>query len=694
MQSRWNDREAEEFVARFESPHGRDLALRTYTSRLIGADTSLVLHGGGNTSVKTVVHDIVGRPVDVLCIKGSGWDLATIEPQGHPAVDLAPLLDLRSLESLTDEEMVNQLRTRLLRADAPTPSVETLLHAFLPHKFVDHTHADAILELTDQPDGEARVRELFGDQVAILDWIMPGFPLAKAVADACESAPGAVGVVLLKHGIFSFGETARQSYERMIELVDKAEKAVEAGVAGRVPPPSDVDLSQIRSVAAELLPALRGAVAIPSDNGLRRMIATHRGAADLIAAVDRPDAVALFARGPLTPDHVIRTKGPYLVLEEEQARDPEAVRSAVAEYAQSYRAYFERNNPQHGGGLTMLDPHPRVVLVRGVGIFAFGETKKAADVAADLAEHTLRSKVRAEAIGSYEALEPDEYFEMEYWSLEQAKLGKKRRPQLAGRVALVTGAGGAIGAGICEALLEAGAHVVGTDVDADRLKVVHDRLAAFGSTFSTVVADQTDEAAVRAGLDHCRYTFGGLDVLVPNAGIAHVGRLAEMDPDKFRKVYDVNVGGTLLLLKHASSVFAAQGTGGDVVLQASKNVFAPGAGFGAYSASKAGAHQLGKVAALEFAEMGVRVNMINADAVFGDDAVPSGLWQLVGPDRMRARNLDPGQLRSYYRDRSLLKVEVTPRDVGNAVVFFASGVTPTTGATLPVDAGIPGAFPR
>ncbi len=696
MQSRWTDDEAAAFVDRY-AEQGEDLALRVFSSRLIGRDEDLVLHGGGNTSLKTTVPDLLGDPVEVICVKGSGWDLVDIEPAGLPAVRLEPLRKLRACESMTDEEMVNQVRIQLLNAKAPTPSVETLLHAFLPHRFVDHSHADAILVLTNQPNGEELIREAFGEDIPVLPWIMPGFPLAKAVADAYDANPECEGVVLLKHGLFTFGDDARTSYERMVDLVDKAERFCEERIASK--PQMTVATSgggDAAALAADVLPTIRGALAVPGEDArFTRFVASWRGDDDLVAFSRHADARALLELGPMTPDHVIRTKGSYLVLTEAEARDESAVRARIAAYADEYRAYFEANKHRVTLPPTMLDPHPRVAVVEGAGIFAFGASRKAAAVAGDLAEHTLRSKSRAAALGTYEGLPPSELFDMEYWSLEQAKLGSKAPATLAGRVALLTGGAGAIGYGIAGELLKAGAHVMLTDVDAEGLERAAGLLRKqYGNAaLEATTLDVTDTASVDAAFRACVLHFGGLDVLVPNAGIAHVSTLKDMDDDHFRRVVDVNLTGTMTVLRAAARLFEQQGTGGSVVLQASKNVFAPGAQFGAYSASKAGAAQLGKIAALEFAPLGVRVNMINADAVFGDD-VPSGLWAEVGPGRMQARGLDPEGLRAYYRDRSLLKVAVTAEHVGRAVVFFASEATPTTGATLPVDAGVAAAFPR
>ena len=699
MQSRWNDDDARAFRDRYRA-HGEAVALRVYTSQLLGADHALVLHGGGNTSVKTTAQDLLGRAIDVLCVKGSGSDLAVVEPAGLPAVRLQPLRELRALSALADQAMVDAVRGALLDSKAPNPSVETLLHAFLPHAYVDHTHADAILALTDQPDGEALVRACFGDDVVSLPWIMPGFPLAKAVADAFERAPGCTGVVLRQHGLFTFGATARVSYERTIALVDRAERFLRQRV-GDVPAmlrgaPAPLPGSERAAFLAACLPALRGALATPTSGpcgpGWRRVVAEAR-IDDVVASfAAHPDARALCATNPVTPDHVLRTKGPSLFLTRSQAGDADAVRAEVAAYVARYRAYHAAHAVRFAK--EPLLPTPVVAVIEGVGLVACQETRKAARIAADVAARSVVVKATAHALGRYQPLGDAELAEMEYWPLELAKLGAQQAPALQGQVALVTGAAGAIGVGIVEALLAAGACVFATDRDGDRLDKALARFAAQKGQLATATADVTDPAAVDGLFAACGRAFGGVDVVVPNAGIAHVSTLADMDPARFGKVLEVNTTGTMLVLKAAARVFAAQRTGGSVVVQASKNAFAPGAGFGAYSASKAAALQLARIAALEFAPLGVTVNAVNADAVFGDDDAPSQLWQEVGPDRMRARGLDAAGLKAFYRDRSLLKATVLPRHVGEAVVFFASAKTPTTGAVLPVDGGLPEAFPR
>lgn len=695
MENRWSDRDASDWVERLAPEWGEAMALRVYTSRLIGSDPDLVMHGGGNTSLKGRVTTAVGEEVEVLFVKGSGWDLDAIEPPGLPAVRLEPLRRLRDLDGLSDQEMVNQLRTNLLDGSAPNPSVETLLHAFLPHRVIDHTHADIALVLTNQPgdDGRALAAEAFGPTWGWVPYVMPGFALAKRAAEVFEADLSIEGLVLGNHGLFSFADDARTAYERMIAAVSRAE----AFVAGRVGRPA---LTAARpgpdaAVVARWAPEIRGALATPTgdpDRPWQRVILEHRADAELLDLLDRPNAATNAVANPLTPDHVIRTKGPALFV---LPGDPERVRpdldQAVTAYRAAYEAYVAAHRDRATTPIRPLDPSPRVVLVPGVGIFGVGGTAREARVAADIAEHTVRAKALGDALGTYTGLPDADLFDMEYWSLEQAKVGTARLPILAGQVALVTGAAGAIGFGICAKLIDAGAHVVLSDVSAERLDAA---VAELGGPVTGVVMDVTDEASVSAGVAEACRRFGGLDICVLNAGVAHVSEITATDLADFRRVVDTNLTGYFLVLREVAALLVRQGTGGSIVVNSSKNVFGPGAAFGAYSASKAGAHQLGKVAALELAEAGIRVNMINADAVFGDEHRPSGLWQEVGPARAAAKGLDADDLEDHYRGRNLLKARVTPEHVGNAVVFFAAGLTPTTGATLPVDGGIPEAFPR
>ncbi len=696
MESRYRDADADELRTRYATS-GDAVALRVYTSRLIGADPELVLHGGGNTSVKSRARDLFGREIDVLHVKGSGWDLASIEPAGLPALRLEPLLALRALDSLDDEDMVAEQRRALLDASAPNPSIETLLHAFLPARFVDHSHADAILALTNQPDGKQRVAALFGARVAWVPYVMPGFALAKRAVEIFEKNPDVHGLVLEKHGLFTFGDDAKTSYERHIALVGQARALIESQVEGRRP-------LNARPVVAmrewnEIAPVVRGALAAASgdaDRPWRRVILEHRSSDEILhfAAADRGPMLA--AAPPITPDHVIRTKGPYLFVERPPYAQYDALRAKLAEEIESYRRryaeYFARCSAARRVTRKMLDPTPRVLVLPGIGLVAAGESRAAARVAADIAEHTVRTKIWATALGQYEGLPETDLFDIEYWSLEQAKLGKGQSLPLAGQVALVTGGAGAIGEGVARELVRAGAQVLLVDLDEERLAATRERVGT--ANVETFRADVSDEGDVRDAFRHAAQLYGGVDVVVVNAGIARAGTIAELDLDDFRAAVDVNLTGAFLTLREGLTHLKLQNTGGNVVVVSTKNVFAPGASFGAYSASKAGAHQLARVAALEAAAFGVRVNLVNADAVFGPPENPSGLWREVGPARAAARGLEPAQLEDFYRDRNLLHARVTPEHVGRAVVFFARQDTPTTGGVLPVDGGLPEAFPR
>lgn len=702
MKNLFDEKDRKEFAARYPAIPP-ELAVRTYTSQLLGKDPRLVLHGGGNSSVKVTMPNILGEPREVLFVKGSGVDLAAIEPSGFAGLELEPLRKLRRLPDLSEKEMENELQIHKISSSSPDPSVEALLHAFLPAGYIDHTHADAILILTNLKQADGFLREALGPKAGILSYVRPGILLAKGVLERYEQNPGMEAIVVMNHGIFTFGDDARTSYDRMIDYVGQAERFIARKMRGKefrtlrndLAPPADLP----RSVA-RFCQAARGACAFRTEGGpLRRFYAETRSASDLVEASLLPEARDLCSSGVLTPDHVTRTKNLWVFMEGIPENDPalqQQVKDAVAEYKSQYDRYFCAQAAAKKIERQQLDPYPRVFLVAGAGIVTLGLTRKAARIAADIAEHTLRAKLMAGALGDYVPIPESHIFDMEYWSLQQKKIDQSSPYPLQGQVALITGAAGAIGYGIADRLLAAGAVVVLSDIDEARLQKVHSILAQrYGEIqLESVVFDVTDYKSVEKAFTEISHRLGGLDLIVPNAGVAHVARIEELDPQKFDQVTAVNLRGTFHVIKASIPVFRRQGTGGNIVVVSSKNVFDPGAAFGAYSASKAGAHQISKIAALELAELGVRVNLVNPDAVFGDEEIPSKLWELVGPERMRSRGLDPQGLREYYRQRNLLKVQVTAEHVGNAVVFFAGEGTPTTGATLPIDGGVPAAFPR
>jgi rhamnose utilization protein RhaD (predicted bifunctional aldolase and dehydrogenase)/NAD(P)-dependent dehydrogenase (short-subunit alcohol dehydrogenase family) len=702
MQNRWCKEEAAHFIANYAARWGEDLALRTYSSRLLGAEEGLVLHGGGNSSVKGTHTNLLGERVPAIYVKASGYNMATIEPDGHPGLELAYLRKLRALPELSDEQMLDEFRTHLLDAHALTPSLESLVHAFLPPKCVDHTHADAILALTNQAHADELVREALGEDVSILEYVRPGFQLAKAAAAAFEANPGRRAMVWMRHGLLTWGETARESYDTMIELVSRAEEFL----VKRATKPLVVTVSTPLPTAQERLPRVapivRGLLALPTedaDQPYLRVILQPLVNREILDFVDCERGREVALTPPLTSDHLIRTKAWPLWIDTSDYEDADRLRGqiskAVQEYSAAYDAYVERHAARMPSSVARLDSLPRVVLMPGLGALCAGKDVGAAKVARDITAHTLAVKAQVAAMGTYEGLSEAALFDMEYQSFQHAKLGGGPGLPLARHVALVTGAAGAIGSAISQELLEQGCHVAVTDLPGDNLhSLVHELSATFGDRVLGVPLDVTDPEWVATAFRIVIQTWGGVDLIVANAGIAMVSALTEMNLDSFRKLERVNVEGTLLVIAEAARHFRLQGTGGDIVLVSTKNVFAPGAKFGAYSATKAAAHQLARIASLELAEIGVRVNMVSPDAVFSHGGRKSGLWAEVGPDRMRARGLDEKGLEEYYRQRNLLKTKVTARHVAKAVLFFATRQTPTTGATLPVDGGLPDATPR
>lgn len=673
MKSRWNDDELSAFVASAGSPglelHSEQeravLATRAYSSRLIGAEEDLVLHGGGNTSVKQTILDFLGEPVEVLWIKGSGWDLASIEPRGFSPVRMKTLRGMAGLAELTDSDMVRHQRAAMLDPDAPVPSIEAILHALIPLPWVDHTHADAVVTLSNAPHGEDRLRSLYGDRVLFVPYVMPGFELARAVRAilAEHDAKDYEGMVLLHHGVFSWGHSARQSYERMVKLVDDAEKCLVRHRAWDVL----ATLEAREPVEPHELSEMR---ALVSRQAGRPMVARVDSSREAVGFASLPGVESVATRGPVTPDHVIRTKRVPLAL-----GPGEDIAVALERYAEGYRAYFGRHA---GPDDHMLDPAPRWIVWPGRGAVAFGATIEEADIVRDIARHTMACVQRGEALGGWSALGERELFQMEYWELEQRKLRKKGvKPEHLGRVALVTGAAHGIGRATVARLREAGAVVVGLDKDP-----VVTQLANGAKDYLGLVCDVTDRRSVDAALAAAVRAFGGLDLVVSNAGaFPDAVSLAELPDESWDAVLALNLDSHQKVLS-AATPYLLRGHEASVVIVGSKNAAAPGPGVGAYSVAKAGLTQLARVLALELGEHGVRVNVVHPDAVFDT--------QLWNTSKLEARAKTYGVTVDEYKRRNVLKREVRARDVANAVARLLSPeLGLTTGAQLPVDGGNP-----
>ena len=674
MDNLWSDSDADVHINQFASNTvNHDVALRVYTSRLLGNEPRLVLHGGGNTSVKTIIPDMMGDDIEVLCVKGSGWNLGDIEPPGLPAVRLEPIRQMASLPVLSDEDMVNAQRINLLDSSAPNPSVETLLHAFLPHKFVDHTHANAVLVLTDQEGGDDLCREVFGPRMGYVPYIMPGFALAKKAKEVFEHAPEVEGLILLKHGIFTFGETAREAYDRMIEMVTLAEEAI---AAGRRKTAIAVDSSGESASVASIAPILRGFCAEKTGDDYRRLVMDFRTGKAIRTFVDGEELPRYGRQGTVTPDHVIRTKAMSLIVPRPQADALDEFRAgaaaAIDTYISDYHAYFARNNSTQARSKTELDPFPRAIVVPGVGIFGLGSSAKAAGIAADLIETNIEVINDVEAMGSYQVIPEADIFDMEYWWLEQAKLGKGTEKSLQRQIALVTGGGSGIGAATVRAMAEAGAELVVLDRDQDMALDVAKSVGGLA-----ISCDVTSVTEVAAAFDQVAERYGGVDIVVSNAGAAWQGRIGDVDDAVLRQSFELNFFAHQSVAQAAVRIMTAQGTGGCLLFNTSKQAVNPGPDFGPYGLPKAATLFLMRQYALDHGKDSIRSNAVNADRI------RSGL---MTDDMIANRSQARGISEEDYMSGNLLGREVTANDVAKA--FLDLALSPkTTGAVLTVDGG-------
>jgi len=679
MKSAWADRDAEAAVAQAaQSGIDRDLALRLYTTRLLGRDPKLVLHGGGNTSMKCAMRDRLGEDVEVLRVKATGADMAKIEAAGMPAVRLAPLRQLRSIAGIEDDELVQIERANLIEPAAANPSVEIMLHAFLPHKFIDHTHATAVLSLIDQPDGEKKCAEVYDGRAGFVPYLMPGFGLAKKAIEVFERAHPRQGLILSKHGIVSFGDSARETYERMIELVTLAEEFIarhRKTVAVTAPARAN------HAALAEVAPIVRGACseAIAGVEGAwRRLILEFRASDAVLNFVNGKDLGRISELGVMTPDHTIRTKNwPLLLPPAESGRHDEFKRTAheaAARFAAHYHQYFARNNARAGGIKRELDPLPRVVLVPGLGLFGLGRSKQDAVIAADVAQVWAEGVSDAEAIGRFESISEAEMFDCEYWPLEQAKLGARKELPLAGQIAAVTGAAGAIGAATARAFAAAGAEVALLDVN---FAAASEQAKAIGPSTLPVVCDVTQRTSVHAAFDAIVGDFGGIDIVVSNAGAAWQGRIGEVDEDVMRRSFELNFYGHQRVAQAAVKIMLAQGTGGCLLFNVSKQAVNPGPNFGPYGVPKAALLALMRQYALDYGAEGIRANAVNADRI------RSGL---LTNDFIKERAKARGVTEKDYMSGNLLGREVTADDVAQAFLHQALALKTTADVTT-VDGG-------
>lgn len=676
MHNLWRDKDAEALAARLAAEGvGRDVAECIYMTRLLGGDKRLVLHGGGNSSVKTRARDAADAEIDVLCVKASGADMAHVEAADLPALDLDRLRRLRQLPHLAEADMRGAQRACLLDGGAGDPSVETLLHAFLPHKFIAHCHANAVLSVTNQADGAALSEALFAGRAAVVPYTMSGLELAVRTAEAYEAAPDCAGLVLMKHGLVSFAEDARGAYDNMIELVTRAEKRVADG--RREVTPARPRAGNLPALA-ELAPILRGVVAQASPAAadterLDRQVLCFRTSREILHYLDGAEMARYATAGVVTPDHVLRTKNKPLIVPVDGDGFRQSTTSAVTKYMAAYRAYLARHARPGQDLAALADARPRVALAPGLGLFAIARSMAEAEIIADIAEATVEAVAGAEAIGRYQPAAEADIFAIENWSLEQAKLTRTRVP-LAGQVVVISGGAGAIGAATAREFAAAGAALALLDVDGGKAEEI---AREFSAAAIGLACDVTDEGAVGAAFKRVCETFGGVDILVSNAGAAWQGRIGDVAEETLRQSFELNFFAHQRLAQHAVRIMQAQGSGGCLLFNTSKQAINPGADFGPYGLPKATTLFLMRQYALDHGRDGIRANAVNADRI------RSGL---LTEEMIRARAQARGLSKDDYMAGNLLGREVTAEDVARAFLHLALALK-TTGNVTTVDGG-------
>jgi rhamnulose-1-phosphate aldolase/alcohol dehydrogenase len=688
-------------VARVADDWDEDAAARASTtldevllaSHLLGSNRALANYGGGNTSAKGTTTDHVGREVAAMWVKGSGSDLATMSANDFTPLRLDEILPLLQRDEMRDEEMVAHLARCQLDPAAPRSSIETLLHAFIPSAHVHHTHPDAINTLACARDGRELIAECFGGDAAWVDYIRPGFSLAKQVGEAVRANPELRLVVLGKHGLVVWGDTAREAYEQTVAVCNEAAELVNqrTGSARRFGGPdggSSLSTDARRDTLRQLLPTLRGAV----SSARAKILITDVSPA-VCELVDSRDGAPVSGTGAACPDHLVHTKRVPMWVSYDPARDDinalrERVVAAAAEYRERYATYFEDNADADD---QMADPDARVVLIEHLGLIAVGNTVKAAGISRDLYHRAIEVMAGADAVSQFVSLTAPESFAIEYWPLELYKLSRAPAPgELQGTVALVTGAAGGIGRAVLATLAQAGAVVVGFDIDAAGSA---DAVAETGDNGLSVGGDVTSEEAVAHAFAAAVDAFGGIDIVVSNAGIASGAAITETTLAEWQRNHAILGTGYFLVAREAFRVLEAQGRGGSVIFVASKNSLVAGPNASAYSSAKAAELHLARCLAAEGGANGVRVNTVNPDAVLQGSRIWDSTWRA---ERADAYGIDPDELEEHYRARTVLGVNVLPEDIAHAVLHFACPARSgkSTGNLLNVDGGVTAAFPR
>lgn len=688
VQNRWDDNKAAQL--------SKGLEELVYRSNLIGSDRSVCNWGGGNTSMKTIEKDFRGREIEVMWVKGSGSDLATMKAQHFTGLRLEDIRPLIEREEMSDEEMVEYLSHCMIDRKHPRPSIETLLHAFLPFKHVDHTHPDAIISICCTDNGKQIAEEIYGNRFVWVPYVRPGFTLSKMIAEGVKNNPNAELVLMEKHGLVTWGETAKECYDKTISIINEAEQYIRARIDetrvfggqkyAALPP------EERKAAFAEVLPVIRGAV---SDQ--KRMIVTYDDADDVLQFVNSHDAPSLSQVGAACPDHLVHTKRvPLYVDWDPQSGDVsqliEKVKEGIARFKEEYKAYFERNKQE---GDQMFEPAPRVILIPGLGMVNTGKSWVMANVSGALYHRAIAVMKGATTLGNFVSLNEEESYQVEYWPLELYKLTlAPPEAEFSRKVALVTGGAGGIGSETCRRLAAEGAHVVVADLNIEGAeKVAAEINEAYGEGRALAVRmDVTNEEDVKRAFAETALAYGGVDIVVNNAGLATSSPFDETTLQEWNLNINVLGTGYFLVAREAFRQMKQQGIGGSMVFVGSKNSIYAGKNAAAYSAAKALETHLARCIAAEGGQYGIRVNSVLPDAVLQGSAIWNSAWR---EERAKAYGIEPDELEEYYRKRTTLLVNVYPKDIAEAIAFFASSkAEKTTGCMLTVDGGVPAAFPR
>ena len=670
MKNNWSKNSANKYIKKYKKlGFSKDLALRVYTTRLLGRNKELVLHGGGNTSVKTTIKDIDGKKYKVLCVKGSGWDMADIEPAGLPAVKLEPLLTLKEKKYLSDENMVSFQKRNLIDIKSPNPSVETFLHAFLPFKFVDHTHADAVLNATNRPGGLNFCKKVFGSKVSVVPYVMPGFMLAKKINEIYSENPNINCLILMNHGIFTFADKAKEAYDLMIKYVSQAERAVKKLKVKKI---KQIKNFSTKFNAHEIAPIIRGLL---SNNKDQKFVVNYRLNKHLKYFMNGKNVRSYSSKGTATPDHVIRVKPfPLIITPKKNSSIDEfkaTAKKAFENYRNKYISYFNVNKNKVREKKVMLDTSPRVILVQNVGVFTIGKDLNSAKIAGDLTETNAKVITSVEETSTYKFISEKDLFDVEYWSLEQAKI-KKQKKLLEGNVVVITGSTGTIGFETYKMFKSYGAEVVLLDYNLERLKDLQSKIKEL-----CIHCDVRNKKSVKKTFNQICEKYGGIDILISNAGTATNGAIGEVEDNILRQSFEDNFFSHQNCASEAIKIMKKQNISGCLLFNISKQSVNPGKNFGPYGLPKSALLSLCKQYAVDYGSYGIRSNGVNADRI------RSGLMNdKMIRTRAKARSISTDD---YMRGNLLLN-EVKAEDVAKAFFHLATSKK-TTGAILAVDGG-------